>query len=232
MRQALNFAIDRPGLCNMINGTATPAQGLYPPNHPLFGNPKMRYTFDPAKAKELLAAACYGDARKLKAKIMISTSGSGQMLPIPMNELLQQNFAAVGIDIDFDVVEWGTMLVAMRSSPSQATSHGSDAINISLGYSDPGQIFRMFGTQNFPPVSTNWGHYSNKQVDDYLTQAQSSFDPAEQSRLTMKAHEILVDEAAWLFICHDLNPRAMSKHVKDFRPAQSWSQDFTQITMS
>ncbi len=48
---------------------------------------------------------------------MISTSGSGQMLPIPMNEFLQQNFAAVGMQIDFDVVEWGTMLVAIRSDP-------------------------------------------------------------------------------------------------------------------
>jgi ABC-type transport system substrate-binding protein len=53
----------------------------------------------------------------LKAKIMISTSGPGQMLPIPMNEFMQQNFAAVGMQIDFDVVEWGTMLVAVRSDP-------------------------------------------------------------------------------------------------------------------
>ena len=43
---------------------------------------------------------------------MISTSGSGQMVPIPMNEFMQQNFKAVGMQIDFDVVEWGTMLVA------------------------------------------------------------------------------------------------------------------------
>ena len=55
---------------------------------------------------------------------MISTSGSGQMLPIPMNEFLQQNFKAVNVDIDFDVVEWGTMLVAMRSPPTAAQSHG------------------------------------------------------------------------------------------------------------
>ena len=50
-------------------------------------------------------------------------------------------------------------------------------------------------------------------------------------KLLGEAHSILVDEAAWLYICHDLNPRAMSTSVKNFRPAQSWSQDFTQITM-
>ena len=32
-----------------------------------------------------------------------------------MNEFMQQNFKAVGMDIDFDVVEWGTMLVAIRN---------------------------------------------------------------------------------------------------------------------
>ena len=59
----------------------------------------------------------------------------------------------------------------------------------------------------------------------------NTFDRAEQIRLLAEAHATLVDEAAWLFICHDLNPRAMSKRVQNFRPAQSWSQDFTQITM-
>ena len=34
--------------------------------------------------------AGYGPDKPLKAKIMISTSGSGQMLPLPMNEYLQQ----------------------------------------------------------------------------------------------------------------------------------------------
>jgi hypothetical protein len=31
---------------------------------------------------------------------------------------------------------------------------------------------------------------------------------------------------------HDLNPRALSPKVTNFHPAQSWSQDFTQISMS
>ncbi len=51
---------------------------------------------------------------------MISTSGSGQMMPIPMNEFMQQNFKAVGMGIEFDVVEWGTMLVAIRDAPTAA----------------------------------------------------------------------------------------------------------------
>jgi len=46
-----------------------------------------------------------------------------------------------------------------------------------------------------------------------------------------QAHALVVDEAPWVWIVHDLNPRAMSPHVKGFHPAQSWAQDFTSITM-
>ena len=62
-----------------------------------------------------------------------------------------------------------------------------------------------------------------------LRKAQAVFDPAEQTALLAKAHAIIVDEAPWLFIVHDLNPRSMSKKVAGFQPAQSWSQDFTKV---
>jgi ABC-type transport system substrate-binding protein len=231
LRQAMNYAIDRDGLCTMLNGTAKPALGFYPPDHPLFGKPVNHYGYDPERARSLLKAAGYGPDKPAKAKIMISTSGSGQMVPIQINEFLQQNFAAVGFAVDFDVVEWGMMLVARRSPPSPATSHGDDGINNSLGYTDPSVMYRLFATASFPPASTNWGHFSNPKFDDLTSRAQTSFDKGEQNRLLAEAHEVLVDEAAWLYICHDLNPRAMSKRVQNFRPAQSWSQDFTQITM-
>ena len=232
VRQAANYAIDREGLCKLINGTGRPAVGLYPPEHPLFGKPENRYNYDPERAGALLKDAGYGPGKPVRAKIMISTSGSGQMVPIPMNEYLQQNFKAVGIEIEFDVVEWGTMLVAIRSAPTAAPSHGVDGINISLGYSDPSTMFRYYASPSFSPVNYNWGHFKDETADKLLTAAQNSFDTAEQTTLLAQAHAIIVDQAAWLFICHDLNPRAMSKKVQNFHPAQSWAQDFTAINMS
>ena len=231
VRQAMNFAIDREGLCGMLNGTARPAFGFYPPENKYFGKPKLRYGHDPDRARALLREAGYGPGKPARAKIMISTSGSGQMVPIPINEFLQQNFAAVGIDVQFDVVEWGTMIVARRSPQSPQTSHGVDGINNSLGFSDPSTLPRLFATASFPPASTNWGHFSNARFDELINRAQTEFDEEKQTALLAEAHAILVDEAAWLYICHDLNPRAMSKRVQGFKPAQSWSQDFTQITM-
>ena len=60
--------------------------------------------------------------------------------------------------------------------------------------------------------------------------AQQSFDSEQQIELLVQAHAIVVDAAAWAFIVHDLNPRAMSPKVKGFQPAQSWDQDFTKVT--
>lgn len=231
VRQALNYAIDREGMCKLINGTGRPAAGLYPSDSPMFGNPKNRYTYNPEKAKELLKEAGYGPAKRLKAKIMISTSGSGQMVPIPMNEFMQQSFKAVGVDIEFAVVEWGAMLVAFRSATDGPASQGADAINISLSYTDTSSMFRCYSTNSIAPKGWNWGHYKNDQVDALLDKAQSTFDRSEQDKLLTAAHEHIVDDAAWLFIVHDLNPRAMNKRVQGFNPAQSWAQDFTQISM-
>jgi ABC-type transport system substrate-binding protein len=231
VRRAMNFAIDRDALVSFLNGTARPAYGLYPPDSPYFGDPELRYGYDPEKAKALLQEAGYGPDHPVKAKIMISTSGSGQMLPLPMNEILQQQLKANGFDVDFDVVEWGTMLVAKRSAPNAPASHNDDALNNSLGFSDPSVMFRYFATGSFAPNGINWGHFHDDRVEQLLIKAQENFDVAERDRLLAQAHAIVVDQAPWLFVVHDLNPRALSPSVKGFRPAQSWFQDFTQLTV-
>jgi hypothetical protein len=91
VRQALNYCIDRSGLVTLLNGTAEPSVGWLKPADAGFGTPANRYGFDPAKGKALLAAAGHTAQKPLRLKVMISTSGSGQMLPLPMNEYLQEN---------------------------------------------------------------------------------------------------------------------------------------------
>jgi hypothetical protein len=46
-----------------------------------------------------------------------------------------------------------------------------------------------------------------------------------------KAHERLVDNPPWLYIVHDLNPRAMSPKVKGFVSPQSWFVDLTLVSV-
>jgi ABC-type transport system substrate-binding protein len=49
----------------------------------------------------------------------------------------------------------------------------------------------------------------------------------KQNQILAKAHEIIVDDAPWVFIVHDLNPRALSPKVKGFVQPQSWFVDLT-----
>ncbi|MEJ1159090.1 ABC transporter substrate-binding protein [Prosthecomicrobium sp. N25] len=231
VRYAINYAVDRDGLIKLLNGTAKPASGFYDPENVLYGKPEVKFTYDPAKAKALLKEAGYGPDKPVKAKIMISTSGSGQMMPIPMNELVQQNLKDVGIEVEFETVDWGTMLVAARNPPTAAMSKGTVGMNFSSGFSDPVTLFRFFHTASFPPGGNNWAQFAAPAVDEGLNKAYATFDETERNAILAKVHETVVNDAAWLFIVHDLNPRAMSPKVKGFQPAQSWFQDFTQVTV-
>ncbi len=231
VRQAANYCINRDDMVTLLNGTAEPAVGFFKKGTPKFGNPQNAYVFDPDKAKALLAEAGYGPDKPVSAKIMISTSGSGQMLPLPMNEFLQQTLAECNIAIDFEVVEWGTMLVAFRNEPTAATALQADAMNISLVSSDISQMARWFWSGNFAPNGSNWGHWKNDEYDAILGEIQVSTDAAGMDAKVARLNEIVVDEAPWLWIVHDLNPRAMSKNVKGFVSAQSWFQDFTSVSV-
>ena len=79
-RQGLNYCIDRAGLVQLLNGTAEPSVGWLKPDDPAFGNPENRYRLDPALGRRLLAEAGWTAQHPLSFKVMISTSGSGQML--------------------------------------------------------------------------------------------------------------------------------------------------------
>ena len=104
VRQALNYCVDRDGLVGLLSGTAEPSVGWLKTSDPNFGSPANRYKFDPAKGKAMLAEAGFTPQKPLSFKVQISSSGSGQMLPMPMNEFMQQNLKeACGVNVEFDV---------------------------------------------------------------------------------------------------------------------------------
>ena len=150
MRQALNYCIDREGLVALLNGTAEPSVGWLKASDPDFGAPVNRYKSDPAKGKALLAEAGYTPAKPLSFKALISNSGSGQMLPLPMNEFLQQNLKeACGVNVEFDVIEWQVLLTAARATPDSPNLRGAMVLNISSPSSDAGVMARYFCVGQF-----------------------------------------------------------------------------------
>lgn len=232
VRQGLNYCVDRDGLVSLLNNTAEPSVGWLKPTDAGFGNPQNRYKFDPAKGKALLAEAGFTAAKPLSLKIMISTSGSGQMLPLTMNEFLQENLKdACGVKVEFDTVEWQILLTAARLTPDAPGLHGANALNASSPSSDVGVMARYFSSANFAPNGFNFEQWKDDEFDAVLATLAESSDPKVIAASYQKAHERLVDNPPWLFIVHDLNPRAMSKKVKGFVSAQSWFVDLTLVSL-
>ena len=232
VRQALNYCIDREGLVSLLSGTAEASAGWLKASDPDFGTPANRYKFDPAKGKALLAEAGYTPAKPLSFKALISNSGSGQMLPLPMNEFLQQNLReACSVNVEFDVIEWQVLLTAARATPESPNLRGAMALNISSPSSDAGVMARYFAAANFSPNGFNFEQWKDDEFEAALKTISEATDPKVISTAYRKAHERLVDNPPWLFIVHDLNPRAMSQRVKGFVSPQSWFVDLTLVSV-
>jgi ABC-type transport system substrate-binding protein len=232
LRQAANFAIDRAGMKEMLGGMMVEGAGLVPKGHPWHGNPSDPVRQDVAAARKIMADLGYGPRNTLKTKVAISPSGSGQMQPLPMNEAVQQNLKEIGIDVTFEVVEWNALLGLWREGAKAPSNRGVSAINISYGAFDPFTFaVRFLKTEMVPPASNNWGYFSQPDYDALMDAIYNEFDPAKQEKLLQQLHEKTVNDRLFLFIAHDMNPRAMSTKVQGFVQAQSWFQDLTPISL-
>ena len=229
VRLALNYGIDRDGMVELLAGTAIPARGPWPETSKYFGNPSEHYRYEPEKAKALLAEAGYGPTKPLMLKVMLPTAGSGNMVPLPMAEFVQGSLAELCVKVEYEVADWNTVLTAMRIAADAKGSPRRDAINHGLPISDPTQLFLNFGGAAIPPNGSNWSGYRDPAVDALLNEAFRTFEAGPRDDLIKRAHALIVDDAPWLFVVHDLNPRALSPRVEGFVQAQSWYQDFTQL---
>ncbi len=232
VRKAANLAIDRDGLVKLLGGLAMPAKGMVTPGHPWFGKPSFDIKYDPDAAKALLKDAGFSTAKPVKVKFLISTSGSGQMQPLPMNEFIQENLKEVGIDVTFDTMDWEALRARRRGGVELPDNKGADGINNSWGFPDPD--LGLIGTgwsQKRPPAGYNWGGFADPIADDFASKAKLAFDPAEQDALLAQLHTRMVDQAMWIWVVHDLNPRALGPKVKGFVSAQSWLQDLTSVSV-
>jgi peptide/nickel transport system substrate-binding protein len=232
VRKAANLAIDREGMKSLLGGMMVSAKGMVPPNSPWFGKPTFDVKYDVAAAKALMAQAGYSKDKPLLLKAIISPSGSGQMQPQLMNELIQQNLAEIGIVVEFDVRDWNALLANWRAGAKDATTKGATSTNSSYFSQDPfTALMRHVDSRLVAPKGTNWGYYADKDMDVLFDGVRTTFDPKAQLTLIQKVHEKFVNDALFLFVAHDVAPRAMSKKVKGFVPAQNWFPDFTTISM-
>jgi peptide/nickel transport system substrate-binding protein len=234
VRKAANLCVDREGLKDgLLAGLMVPATGTFEPGHPWRGNPTFQIKYDKPAAQKLMQEAGYGPNKHLAVKVQTSTSGSGQMLPLPMNEYLQQALAECYFDVQLDVVEWNTLFSAnWRKGASDPAARGSTAINVTYAAMDPYfALVRFLQSSMAPPVSYNWGYINNPKFDELVTKARQSFDPAERDKALAELNAASIDDAAFLYVAHDVAPRALSPKIKNYVQPKSWFADFSTITM-
>lgn len=232
VRQAANLCVDRTGLLKLLGGMMGVPKGTVPPGHPWWGNPKFDIRYDVAAAQKLMTEAGHSAAKPLRVKVQISASGSGQMQPLPMNELVQQSLKQCYFDVQFDVIEWNTLFTNWRRGAKDPTANGANAINVSFAAMDPFfAMVRFTSTKTFPPVSNNWGYFGNAEFDKLIADARTSFDDKARDAALAKLHARIVEEAPFVWIAHDVGPRAMTARVKNVVQPRSWFIDIATMRM-
>jgi peptide/nickel transport system substrate-binding protein len=232
VRKAINLAIDREGLVKVLNGLAIPAVGNVSPESPWFGHPTFKVRYDPEEAKKLLKEAGYGPDKPLKIKAAISTSGSGQMYPLIMNEFIQENLRDVGVELQLEVFEWEALRERRRIGAQAPQNKGITILNNSYSTNDPiVAILRYLTPEEIPPKGSNWGSVRDEEIEDLAKQVRNEFDLKKQDTLLARIHQRHVDMANFVWVVHDVGSRALSPKVKGHVHAQSWYVDFSPISM-
>lgn len=230
VRKAVNLAIDREGLVKLLGGFAQPAVGAVDSSSPWFGKPSFQIKYDPAAARKLLAEAGYSSAKPLTLRILVAPSGSGQMLPKPMNEYIQQNLKQVGINLELVTVDWEQVRNCRRAGAGSPVCQNTDGINNSSATVDPFSAFgRIYSSKAIPPRGFNYMHFSDPKVDAMVERIQTMFDDRKRDQMLGELHAYLVDNAVDVWVVHDVGPRAFSSGVRGWVQAKHWFQDFAPV---
>ena len=212
VRQGLNYAVDKEAIDKALySGLATPMVSPLPEAQWGFDNTLQGYPYDPAKAKELLAAA--GVKPGLKVELLAYSTPRGYNPAGPdLAVALQGYLQKVGIEADVRKLDIGAFLATVRSGKYQ----GLFITGFSGDNGDPDNFLNaLFSSSQMPVGDTS--HYKNEAVDKLMDQA--AREPDHDKRVAIYKtlqHEIL-DDAPWVFVNSVLQVRAARKEVKGFQ---------------
>jgi peptide/nickel transport system substrate-binding protein/oligopeptide transport system substrate-binding protein len=206
VRQALVHAIDREALVSEIwLGRYSFAKGILPPGTLGF-NPKLRgYSYDPARARDLLAQAGYPGGRGLPPIVIWSSVRSEEM--IREHERIVRDLEAVGITAEFQYnTDWPSFSRAMqeRKFPIYLRAWFADV-------PDPENfLVKLFhSTSPF-----NYGGYANPAVDALLDKARAEMDMPRRAETYRRAEETILEDAAVIPVWHHTYERLFQSYVK------------------
>jgi len=209
VRKAFSLAFDRQKYIDVaLNGHALPASGLYPPGLPGFNTTLKGLPYDPAQARQLLAASNYGGPNGLPP-IVFSNIGTGSYVSGDVAALAQMWQQNLGVTITIENLEPNYSYDQIYSGHHGQLFSGGWCAD----YPDP---------ENFADVlfhtgsAQNNGGYSNPQLDALLEAARVEQDVTKRLAIYQHAEQILVDDAAALFTTFSLSYQLVKPYVKGY----------------
>ncbi len=195
VRQAISYGFDyQTWIEQTLRGKAEQAHGPIPSTFVGFNPDVPQYSYDPEKAKALLAEAGYPDGGfELKY-----TYETGYFWKRPLGELFQANMADLGISVSIQELSpsaWADLL----SNPETA-EHAYGLVWWPSLKTPFDYLFSLFATGAQGTAGYNWSYYSNPALDDLLDQATVEPDEAKRMALYGTAQELLVEDAPALFV--------------------------------
>ncbi len=204
LRQAINYGFDRDKMVKYLrNGMGIPAiNGFIPKGLPGF-NAIEGYTYNPEKARELLAQYIV-DTGDTQPQITIGTNS--QYLDIC--EYIQRELEKIGINVTIDVMPPST-LRQMKSSGELPIFRASWIAD----YPDAENYLSLFYSENFTPNGPNYTHYKNETFDSLYVTAQKISNIDNRKYLYTKMDSIVTADAPVVPLFYDMAVRFVSKNV-------------------
>jgi peptide/nickel transport system substrate-binding protein len=216
VRVALTKAIDRRSVVNNALGSLGQV-ALGPMTRAEASvNPNMRQIeFDTAGATRALDSLGWtrtpsdGLRRKggrvLEFEILVPASSNTRKR---IAVLLQEQLRRVGVSTSVAAVEPGVFFAKLEKGEFDA------ALNMWRSVPGPTSLKEVWGTRPMASSAPNFGHYSHSGFDALLDSASQSYRADERAALLRRAHQVIVDDAAAIWLYEPRNVAAMSRHIE------------------
>jgi peptide/nickel transport system substrate-binding protein len=189
VRHAMSMAIDRKALIESVYegvGAMNPPvpAGLKEWSVPFdkLGDGAKYYTYDPAEAKKLLAAAGYPNG--FAGPMCFTTYGS--TLLVDIMQLVTKDLKAVGIDAKIDQKEYGAYISTCFYGKFDSMTLGPQT-----GFLEPDNF--LFG-QYYPEELKNQSHINDSVVADMLVRQRRTFDVAKRREMIFDIQRYLAKQ--------------------------------------
>ena len=211
VREALDMAVNKKAIIDAVyQGAGQLAVNGMPPTQWSYDDSIKDAGYDPEKAKELLKKAGVPEGTEITLWAMPVQRPYNPNAKL-MAEMLQADWAKVGIKAKIVTYEWGEYI-----KRAKAGEHDAMLIGWSGDNGDPDNwLGTLYGCDAMD--GNNFSKWCYKPYDDLIKQAKATSDQAKRTELYQKAQHILKEQVPITPIAHSTVYQPMSDKVKDFK---------------